>query len=396
MADDKLRIVCVEFENLEHFENGRFKVDFVATDRVLKDSNLRNISSNIFSQRLLGFVGLNATGKTTALRFLKIALSVVIYNADLTELCNNNRMIGNGSIMRVTFFYRGFYYQLESQIRSRRFGDGRLEFYYAEEVLKSKKALTVKSRNDLLNFSDDICNEIKKRSELQKEKADYLDDSKSIISPLVRNNGSFVSDNLFLNYANIAKPLGEIPSEILNLFDDSIESLDIGEDTFQNNQSAWRLKFKNINIAYSSPESIALNFIISTGTISGQELIRKAIYALKSGGYLIVDELEMHLNKEIVKVILNLFKSAKTNPNGACLIFSIHYAELLDSDSLSRKDNIYIMRKKQGLMSVSKFSDEFKRNDFKKSQLILSNALGGTAPKYETIQRLRDFVCKQL
>ena len=213
---------------------------------------------------------------------------------------------------------------------------------------------------------------------------------------MVKNNGSFVSDNLFSNYANIATPFGKIPSEILNLFDDSIESLDIGEDTVQNNQSAWRLKFKNTDIAYSSPESIALNFLISTGTISGQELIRKAIFALKSGGYLVVDELEMHLNKEIVKIILNLFKSEKTNPYGACLIFSIHYAELLDSDSLSRKDNIYITRKTRDLMSVSKFSDEFSRNEYKKSQLILSNALGGTAPKYETIQRLRDFICKQL
>ena len=180
MAEDKLRIVCVEFENLEHFENGRFKVDFVATDRVLKNNNLCSIAGNIFSQPLIGFVGLNATGKTTVLRLLKIALSVVIYNNDLTELCYSNRMIGDGLLMRVTFFYRGFYYQLESQIENKRFADGRLKFYYSEEVLKSKNVLTVKSRKDLLNFSEEVCSEIKIRSELQKEKADYLDDSKSI------------------------------------------------------------------------------------------------------------------------------------------------------------------------------------------------------------------------
>ena len=121
-----------------------------------------------------------------------------------------------------------------------------------------------------------------------------------------------------------------------------------------------------------------------------------AVEVLRTGGYLIVDELEMHLNKEIVRVILSLFSERQTNPKGACLIFSTHYAEILDFALLNRKDNIYITRKINGLLSVNKFSTEFARNDFKKSEIILSNALTGTAPKYNAIQRLRDFVCKSL
>ena len=97
-----------------------------------------------------------------------------------------------------------------------------------------------------------------------------------------------------------------------------------------------------------------------------------------------------------MRTILNIFKSTLTNPYGACLIFSIHYAELLDVESLNRKDNIYITRKSNHLLSVSKFSDEISRNDYKKSEIFLSNALGGTAPKNKAIQRLRDYICKLL
>ena len=104
-----------------------------------------------------------------------------------------------------------------------------------------------------------------------------------------------------------------------------------------------------------------MNLLISTGTIRGQGLIQNAIEALKKGGYLIIDELEMHLNKELIKVILGLFKSKQTNPYGACLIFSTHYPEILNA--LDRKDNIYIMRKNNHLLSASKLSDEFHRKD---------------------------------
>ena len=36
----KIKVVCVEFENLKHFKNEKFKVDFYATDRVFENSEL--------------------------------------------------------------------------------------------------------------------------------------------------------------------------------------------------------------------------------------------------------------------------------------------------------------------------------------------------------------------
>lgn len=378
-----MKIICVEFENLNHFNGGRLKIDFFTTDRVFSKSELYKISNCVVTQNIIGFIGLNATGKTSVLRLLKIALSVVIYNTPL-NLLNINDMVFDGTILRITFLHKEISYQLESIIgcdKSRR-------FYYKEEILREKPLNKIKSRKNLIDFIS--CSE-QKRSALREDIIKYLDDDKSIINPTVKGNNSYVSDNLLSNYMNIAFTSGETPSPILEIFDESIETLLVENSSGANK---WKLKFKDSASIYSAPELITLNFIISTGTISGQELLQKTILALKHGGYLIVDELEMHLNKEIIAVILNLFKTRKTNPNGACLIFSTHYPELLDK--IDRKDNVYITRKKNHLLSVSKFSDEFKRNDFKKSEIILSNALTGTAPKYEAIQRLRDYICSQL
>lgn len=386
-----MKILCVEFENLSNFKNGKLRIDFFANDRVMKNSELYPISNKIYAQNLIGFVGLNATGKTTALRLLQMALGIVIYNKSL----NNFKIVGfvrDGTVLRVTFFHNRKYHQLESVIgvKTKTSLDGYPVFYYIEETRKEKSV--VKSRDTLTDFSDA---HTAKRSELVKEKSgEYLEDDKSIINPIIRDNGTCIEGNLWQSYANIpsTSDSATVTQEIVNFFDESITHFSIRRQA--DNSVQWRLGFKNEINAYEGANLMTLNQMISTGTIKGLDLITQIIRVLKQGGYLLVDELEIHLNKELVKVILGLFKSGKTNPNGACLIFTTHYTEILDS--VTRKDNIYITRQSECGLYISKFSEEFPRNDFKKSEIIISNALKGTAPKYESIQRLRDFVCQSI
>lgn len=72
-----------------------------------------------------------------------------------------------------------------------------------------------------------------------------------------------------------------------------------------------------------------------------------AVFAFLEGGYLIVDELENHFNKEIAATLVRFFLDKKVNKKGATLIFSTHYSELLDE--FERNDNIYIIRNKEGI-----------------------------------------------
>lgn len=392
-----MKIICVEFENLKQFENGKFRVDFVATDRVLKKSELFKISSTVATQNIIGFVGLNATGKTTALRLLKTALDIVIRNEDLNSAITSS-LIVDGTIIRTTFFHKGVYYQLESVVGCHDDAEDRTQrFYYKKEVLRTKRNAKVYSRSELTDFTDKKRVKVKSRSLIENEdEATYLDEDKSIVRPVIKGNNSCALGILWASFVNAAVLSGKIPVEIMDVFDESIEELSAAKPLSKDEPIEWKLKFKNDNVVYSGIDTLAPNLLISTGTISGQRLIRDAITALQKGGYLLVDELEAHLNKELVRVVLSLFASRETNPKGACLIFSTHYVEILDFGILNRKDNIYITRKRNYLLSATKFSDEFKRNDVKKSEILLSNALTGTAPKYEAIERLRGYVCKML
>lgn len=390
-----LKVICVEFENLKQFADGKFRVDFFATDRVLKNSEMFKISSNVATQNVIGFVGLNATGKTTALRLLKTALEIVIRNTDLNQSDATNLII-DGTVIRTTFFYNGDYHQLESVVGCRKDAEEKKQtLYYKAETLKTKSNAKIYSRAELTDFTDAKNIKVTNRSSIENDEAKYLDESKSIVYPVIRGNNSYVSGNLWQSFINSAVLSGKTPSEVLEVFDESIEEFSVA-NSLSKDKPNWVLKFKNDNLVYSGDNMLEPNFLISTGTISGQNLIRDAITVLKKGGYLLVDELEAHLNKELVKVILSLFCSQETNPAGACLIFSTHYVEILDFGILNRKDNIYVTRKRDYLLSATKFSDEFKRNDIKKSEIILSNALTGTAPKYEAIERLRGYVCKQV
>lgn len=107
---------------------------------------------------------------------------------------------------------------------------------------------------------------------------------------------------------------------------------------------------------------------------------------LKTGGYLIIDEVENHFNKEIVMTLLRLFMDSRLNKNGGTLIFSTHYPELLDA--YDRNDGISIVRNQHGI-TVENLSNMLTRNDIKKSDAYQSGLLEGTTPTYEAYMRLK-------
>ena len=135
--------------------------------------------------------------------------------------------------------------------------------------------------------------------------------------------------------------------------------------------------------------------MISSGTIKGQNLICMIQSILQKGGYLLVDELENHMNKALVQMILDLFKDPLINPKGACLLFSTHYTEILDF--IDRKDDIYITRRakeKGNPLELINYADVVRRNDVKKSEVFISNYIGGTAPSYAYIEALKEALCQ--
>lgn len=119
-------------------------------------------------------------------------------------------------------------------------------------------------------------------------------------------------------------------------------------------------------------------------------VVQRAVLMLKVGGYLLLDEIENHLNRQLVNVILDLFCSPETNPKGATLVFTTHYPEVLDH--IHRKDNVYFLAKgKDSRSRAVKYSTRVKRIENKKSEVFASNFIGGTAPSYSNVAALLQY-----
>ena len=127
--------------------------------------------------------------------------------------------------------------------------------------------------------------------------------------------------------------------------------------------------------------------------VKGMITFTLAQEVLKDGGYLIVDEIENHFNKEIVSTLIRFFMDGKINKNGGMLIFSTHYPELLDE--YDRNDSIFITRNRDGI-TAENLSNILKRNDIKKSDAYQSGFLEGTTPTYEAYMQLKKSITASL
>ena len=82
----------------------------------------------------------------------------------------------------------------------------------------------------------------------------------------------------------------------------------------------------------------------SDGTQRLAGLVGLILYTLKTGGVLLVDELERSLHPLLMREIVMLFKKRRHNPKGAQLIVTTHNTDILD-DSILRLSEIALVRK---------------------------------------------------
>ncbi|MGO5283036.1 AAA family ATPase [Catenibacterium mitsuokai] len=134
---------------------------------------------------------------------------------------------------------------------------------------------------------------------------------------------------------------------------------------------------------------VEIEHYLSSGTIKGIVTFTMAREILREGGYLLVDEIENHFNKEIVSTLIRFFKDSQLNKKGGVLFFSTHSPELLDE--YDRNDSIFITRNSNGI-TVENLCTIFKRNDIKKSEAYESGYFQGTTLSYETYMKLKESI----
>lgn len=382
-----MRILRIRVNGLPLYKN-EFDISFFAVQRVHKNhlNSVFNLFGNIYVNTIEAFAGINASGKTTALNvvsFIRLLLSATPLSAEFVP-----QILGDGinTIFDIDFYVDGEIYHLTSEMIKEKNQDGNPKIRIISERLWVKSVTTKINKSNLLDYDENTPIRVRDNSD------EYLPEDVSIIIALnkqIQNRSLFV-DLAMLTDINLFLPYrGSIPTEIISLLDPTIEYISVENI---NDKVITKLKFYGQNeLVLLNPTE--LNVYLSSGTVKGVRVFSDATRVLKSGGYMIVDEVENHFNRELVASLLRLFLNKNTNPKGAVLIFSTHYPELLDE--LERNDAVFITRSNEGL-TVDNLNTLLNRNDMKKSEVYQSNFLGGTAPKYNSLLALQKSIIRSI
>lgn len=375
-----MKILKIKVEGLSLYKN-IFDISFCAVQRVHKNhlNSVFNLFGNIYVNTVEAFAGINASGKTTALKvvsFTSVLLGAAPLSAEFVPQILDD---GIKTIFDIDFFLDGKIYHLTSEVIKHRNQDGKTKVRILSERLWVKSISSKINKSNLWDYDKENPVRVRDNSD------EYLPDDVSImiaINKQIVKQSIFVDLVMFTNFNLFLPDGGLVPTEIISLLDPTIEYISV--ETL-NDKVITRLKFfRKEEIVLLNPAE--LNVYLSSGTVKGVRVFSDAARVLKNGGYMIVDEIENHFNRELVASLLRLFLNKKTNPKGAVLIFSTHYSELLDE--LDRNDAVFITRSDEGLV-VDNLNDLLNRNDVKKSDVYQSNFLGGTAPKYTALLKLQ-------
>ena len=375
-----MKILRITAQGLPLFKED-LDICFYAQQRVSEDdkNNLYNMIENYYLHSACAFIGINASGKTSVLKVVNLALSI-IKNEPINHAETKSILGGAKKATICTYFYdkRKYVCCLETEITAKKSKTGEYMYSILSEKLWEKPIASVRSKKYLTDFAGMKPTAIRNQDEI------YLPDDVSFIIAHNKKVNDTVEVFSLLSYTNInVLPFTEdIPLEVIAFLDPTIEKLCFEQ---VEGKTFIHLKLKN-------EEEIVLNTAVdleqylSAGTIKGIITFSMVKEVLQSGGYLLVDEIENHFNKEIVTTLVRFFMDSRFNKNGGILIFTTHYPELLDE--YDRNDGIYIVRNCNGI-TVENLSYILTRNDIKRSYAYQSGFLEGTTPTYEAYIRLK-------
>lgn len=376
-----MKLLKITAEGLPLFKE-KLSLSFYARQRVAEDDKcmLYPLFSNVYLNPANGFIGVNASGKTSVLKVVLLALNI-LNNEPLNHIETKDILGESQKVVLNCYFYstaRKEVCRLETVITSEKDKTEGVLYRIAEERLWAKKATDVATRKAMMDFKG------KEPVLIRNIGEEFLSDDVSIMIARNKKTKEHLKAVSLLRFTNInVLPFSEdVPAEVITFLDPTVEHLHFDQ---KDKKTLIRLKFKGKDevILNSSEE---LNHYLSSGTIKGMIIFTLAQEALRTGGYLVVDEIENHFNKEIATTLMRFFMDSKLNKYGGILIFSTHYPELLDE--FERNDSIFITRNRGGI-TAENLCNILKRNDIKKSDAYQSGFLEGTTPIYEAYIQLK-------
>ena len=375
-----MKILRITAQGLPLFKED-MDICFYTQQRVSEDdrNNLYNLIDNYYLHSACAFIGINASGKTSVLKVINLALNI-IKNEPINHVEAKTILGGSEKAAIRTYFYdkRKYICCLETVITAKKAKTGEYVYSILSERLWEKPIAGVKSKKYLTDFDGIEPVDTRNSNEA------YLSDDVSFIIAHNKKVNDTVEVFSLLSYTNVnVLPFTEdIPLEVITFLDPTIEKLCFEQ---AEGKTFIHLKFRDEDEIILN-NAVDLEQYLSSGTIKGIITFSMVKEVLQSGGYLLVDEIENHFNKEIVTTLMRFFMDSRLNKRGGTLIFTTHYPELLDE--YDRNDGLCIVRNRNGI-TVENLSYILKRNDIKKSDAYQSGFLEGTTPAYEAYMRLK-------
>ena len=365
--------------------NEDFTISFVPTANKTKEDKefeLHEIAKNLYVHKTMGIIGKNASGKTVTVKLLNL-----IYDIFSSFRVKNSKSIfkyENKQIdLDVTFFHEDYLYRYTTTLYK---DISRID---SETILfKNQKLFKRLYKKTYYNnlFDYDKYDEVNIETNLP--------DDTSIIYTILHDinlRGIYLESNDYIfhdyysvfNLYKIFDPKYKIVKSIIKIFDEHIDNLKmINENKFKIYYSNKETKEISNNELYE---------ILSSGTTKGFSLFTFVVYSLKNGCDLIIDEIENHFHKTLVENLVNLYKDKSVNKKNASLIFTTHYAELLDL--FNRTDNIYITKYDKFIYLENMYNDYKFRPELSKSKKFYNNAFN-TDINYEYLMNFKKELMK--
>lgn len=370
-----------------------FEIDFTTKARVYNDEYYKEvlpIDEGLNTLKIISFVGSNSSGKSTIL-----SLILKTYNFLQTGRWEYiKREFKKETVhLEIVFYLNQFIYKYSVDFKkiddisisnankySSIENEKLISIKYAKS--KGKKNLDVLESHgiDAIHLLGGSLVDTSAITKLTKNEIFVDDFNTNNISTF---NEIIVRNTFFTSLNSCSKTL---VSSIIQMLDDSIEYI-----IYNNTDNIIFKRFDEDEVNINSFELLA---ILSAGTFRGVELFIRAINAIKKGKVFIVDEIENCFQKNLVYNLLFLFNDDTINKNGAQIIFSTHYIEVLDY--LTRRDNVFITHKENGRINVKNlYSDYDVRTELLKSKQFDNNVFN-TSINYEKLVEVRRNIHNEL
>lgn len=320
-----MRLLRITADGLPLF-SGKADLTFYARERVSENDRFRlqKLFSNVWANPVSLLIGINASGKTSVLKLILLALGILRH--EHINCLETRDILGSCGQVRINTWFYGEasreICRLETCIEPQEEISGKVRYIIREEKLWIKPASQAGSGKKLPDFDGVPPADVRDSGQA------FLADDVSIMIAWNRKTGECIQTASVIGTSDtdLSHFPSDVPQASAAFLDPSIEYL---RQEVEGCGRCIRLKFHGRNEIFLNNPS-ELGSFLSSGTIRGMILFSMAHRILSTGGCMAVDDLERSLNAEVAKTLVRLFEDGRINRKGGTLIFSAHSPEMLD------------------------------------------------------------------